>query len=121
MLYTASYYVPEDWHGQAYRVSRGHPRGRKTQWETLPFLYPTRGLLKAYQSGAMDFTGLETEYRGELAVSRREVPESASRATSTAATTCRHTMIRCWASSSSGVPIEPVPSHDREWRSMSWS
>ena len=75
MLYTASYYVPEDWHGQAYRVSRGHPRGRKTQWETMPFLYPTRGLLKAYQSGAMDFTGLETEYRGELAVSRREVPE----------------------------------------------
>ena len=70
MLYTASYYVPEDWRGQAYRVSRGHPRGRKTQWETLPFLYPSRGLLQAYQSGAMDFAGLETDYRGELASSR---------------------------------------------------
>ena len=74
MLYTASYYVPEDWQGQAYRVSRGHPRGRKTQWETLPFLYPSRGLLQAYRSGVMDFDGLEVEYRGELVSSRRESP-----------------------------------------------
>ena len=75
MLYTASFYVPEDWQGQPYRVSRGHPRGRKTQWGTLPFLYPSRGLLQAYQSGDMDFAGLETEYRGELASSRGDSPE----------------------------------------------
>lgn len=75
MLYTASYYVPEDWRGQAYRVSRGHPRGRKTQWETLPFLYPSRGLLQTYQSGALDFSGLETAYRAELASSRQVLPE----------------------------------------------
>ncbi|PKB63671.1 MAG: hypothetical protein BZY80_05945 [SAR202 cluster bacterium Io17-Chloro-G2] len=75
MLYTASYYVPEDWLGQAYRVSRGHPRGRKTLWETLPFLYPSRGLLQTYQSGALDFAGLEIEYRVELASSREKLPE----------------------------------------------
>ena len=75
MLYTASYYVPEDWHGRAYRVSRGHPRGRKTQWETLPFLYPSRGLLQTYQSGAIDFAVLETGYRGELASNHQESPE----------------------------------------------
>ena len=67
MLYTASYYSLEDWKGRVYRVSRGHPRGRKTQWETLPFLYPSRRLLQAYQSGEVDFTGFEQEYRVELA------------------------------------------------------
>ena len=67
MLYTASYYALEDWKGRVYRVSRGHPRGRKTQWETLPFLYPSRRLLQAYQSGEVDFTGFEQEYRVELA------------------------------------------------------
>ena len=66
MLYTASYYAPTDWRGQAFRVSRGHPRGRRTQWETLPFLYPSRELLSAYQSGNLDFAGLEAEYRLEL-------------------------------------------------------
>jgi len=72
MLYTASFYAMEDWQGQVYRVSRGHPRGRKTLWETLPFLYPSRILLQTYQSGDLDFTGLETEYRKELASSRQE-------------------------------------------------
>jgi len=72
MLYTASYYAVEDWQGQAYRVSRGHPRGRKTQWETLPFLYPSRKLLQAYQAGDVDFVGLEREYRGELKLVQRE-------------------------------------------------
>lgn len=76
MLYTASYYTPEDWKGQAYRVSRGHPRGRKTQWDTLPFLYPSRRLLQAYQSGAVDYAGLEREYREELASSSRESTEA---------------------------------------------
>lgn len=65
----------EDWQGQVYRVSRGHPRGRKTLWETLPFLYPSRILLQTYQSGAVDFAGLEIEYREELASSRRESPK----------------------------------------------
>ena len=72
MLYTASYYSLEDWKGRVYRVSRGHPRGRKTQWETLPFLYPSRRLLQAYQSGEVDFTGLEQEYRVELASGMQE-------------------------------------------------
>jgi len=72
MLYTASFYAMEDWQGQVYRVSRGHPRGRKTLWETLPFLNPSRILLQTYQSGDLDFTGLETEYRKELASSRQE-------------------------------------------------
>ena len=58
-----------------YRVSRGHPRGRKTQWGTLPFLYPTRPLLLAYRAGELDFAGLETEYREELERSNRESPE----------------------------------------------
>jgi uncharacterized protein YeaO (DUF488 family) len=72
MLYTASYYSLEDWKGRVYRVSRGHPRGRKTQWETLPFLYPSRRLLQAYQSGEVDFVGLEQEYRLELASGMQE-------------------------------------------------
>ena len=72
MLYTASYYSLEDWRGRVYRVSRGHPRGRKTQWETLPFLYPSRRLLQAYQSGEVDFVGLEQEYRLELASGMQE-------------------------------------------------
>lgn len=75
MLYTASYYAMGDWQGQVYRVSRGHPRGRKTLWETLPFLYPSRILLQTYQSGALDFAGLEIEYRGELASTRLESPK----------------------------------------------
>ena len=75
MLYTASYYALEDWQGQAYRVSRGHPRGRKTQWETLPFLYPSRKLLQTYQAGDMDFAGLEREYRGELELVRQDSPD----------------------------------------------
>ncbi len=63
MIYTASYYDPEDWVGQAYRVSRAHPRGRKAQWETLPFLYPPRELLVRYRDGGIGFEGLAVEYR----------------------------------------------------------
>ena len=66
MLYTASFYVPDDWVGQAYRVSRQHPRGRHVQWETLPFFYPERGLLRAYRSGDVDFAGLSEQYRQGL-------------------------------------------------------
>ncbi len=75
MLYTASYYAPEDWKGRVYRVSRGHPRGRKTQWETLPFLYPTRKLLTTYQEGALDFAGLRVEYTRELEDNCQRLPE----------------------------------------------
>jgi uncharacterized protein YeaO (DUF488 family) len=72
MLYTASFYAPEDWVGRAYRVSRQHPRGRKVQWESLPFLYPARNLIRAYRSGEIDFStfsaeyvqGLEEKYKG---------------------------------------------------------
>lgn len=66
MIYTASYYDPQDWVGQACRVSRAHPRGRKTQWETLPFLYPPLELLRAYRQGDLDFEGLSQEYRRDL-------------------------------------------------------
>jgi len=32
MLYTASFYAPENWVGRPCRVSRQHPRGRPTEW-----------------------------------------------------------------------------------------
>lgn len=66
MLYTASYYDPQDWVGQPYRVSRAHPRGRKTQWETLSFLYPPLELLRAYRDGQLDFDALSGKYRHNL-------------------------------------------------------
>ena len=73
MLYTASFYTPENWEGRLYRVSRTHPRGKRVQWETLPFLYPRRELLLAYRTGEIDFaafahefrTGLDTGYHGQ--------------------------------------------------------
>jgi uncharacterized protein YeaO (DUF488 family) len=66
MLYTASYYDPQDWVGQPYRVSRAHPRGRKTQWGTLSFLYPPLELLRAYRDGQIDFDALSSAYRRNL-------------------------------------------------------
>jgi len=66
MLYTASFYDPDHWVGQSYRVSRAHPRGMRTQWEAMPFLYPPRELLRAYQSGAVDFKALAAAYQREL-------------------------------------------------------
>lgn len=66
MLYTASFYAPDNWEGLRYRVSRSHPRGRRTQWETLPFLYPARDLLVAYRAGELDFAALSAEYRRSL-------------------------------------------------------
>ncbi len=62
VLYTASFYDPDHWQGQPYRVSRAHPRGRRTQWLTAPFLYPPKDLLQAYRSGMLDFQGLSLEY-----------------------------------------------------------
>ena len=61
-LYTASFYDPEDWVGHLHRVSRGHPRGLSTQWETLPFLYPPLELLRDYRSGNLDFDSFAQKY-----------------------------------------------------------
>ena len=66
MLHTASFYDPQDWQGRCYRVSRAHPRGRRTQWEIAPFLYPERQLLRAYRRGDLDFAALSLEYRQGL-------------------------------------------------------
>ena len=66
MLYTASFYDPQDWVGRCYRVSRAHPRGKRAQWELMPFLYPDRGLLNSYRDGNLDFAALTIEYRWGL-------------------------------------------------------
>ena len=66
MLYTASFYSPDNWEGKRFRVSRSHPRGRRTQWETLPFLYPARDLLVAYRAGELNFSAMSAEYRSSL-------------------------------------------------------
>lgn len=72
MLYTASFYATDNWQGLRFRVSRSHPRGRRTQWETLPFFYPARDLLVAYRAGELDFSGLSAEYRSSLDVRYNE-------------------------------------------------
>ena len=66
MLYTASFYEPRHWVGLRYRISRAHPRGRRTEWEVLPALYPSRGLLTKYRRGDLDFAALDVRYREEL-------------------------------------------------------
>jgi uncharacterized protein YeaO (DUF488 family) len=66
MLHTASFYAPEDWVGRTYRISRQHPRGRKVQWETLPFMYPARELIRAYRSHEIDFSQFAEDYRKGL-------------------------------------------------------
>ncbi len=66
MLYTASFYDPSHWIGERYRISRGHPRGRKTDWQVQPALYPSRVLLTDYQQGHISFSGLDVRYRQEL-------------------------------------------------------
>lgn len=66
MLYTASFYQPRHWVGIRYRISRAHPRGRRTEWEAQPALYPSRGLLTEYRSGDLDFAALDVRYREEL-------------------------------------------------------
>ncbi len=72
MLHTASYYDPGHWQGQLYRVSRAHPRGRRTQWETAPFLYPPKELLRDYRAGALDFQKLSEEYRSAVTAAYRQ-------------------------------------------------
>ena len=66
MLYTASFYEPRHWVGIRYRISRAHPRGRRTEWEVQPALYPSRALLTEYRNGDIDFPALDFRYREEL-------------------------------------------------------
>ena len=66
MLYTASFYQRAHWVGIRYRISRAHPRGRKTEWEVQPALYPSRALLTDYRQGKLTFPELDTRYREEL-------------------------------------------------------
>ena len=66
MLYTASFYEPRHWVGVRYRISRAHPRGRRTEWEVQPALYPSRALLTEYRQGGLGFAGLDARYRDEL-------------------------------------------------------
>ena len=66
MLYTASFYQQDHWVGQRYRISRAHPRGRKTEWEVQPSLYPSRSLLTDYRQGNLTFQQLDVRYREEL-------------------------------------------------------
>ena len=75
MLYTASFYAPQNWVGAVYRVSRQHPRGRRTQWGILPFLYPDRELLRAYRNSEIDFEGLGTAYLRGLNTRLEDWPE----------------------------------------------
>ena len=66
MLYTASFYEPRHGVGVRCRISRAHPRGRRTDWEMQPALYPSRALLTEYRSGYIDFPVLDARYREEL-------------------------------------------------------
>ena len=66
MLYTASFYEQGHWVGQRYRISRAHPRGRKTEWDVQPALYPSRALLTDYRQGSLTFQELDIRYREEL-------------------------------------------------------
>lgn len=75
VLHTASFYAVDDWRGVRYRVSRSHPRGRKTQWETLPFLYPPRELLDVYRAGMLDFNAFSAEYVASLEEGKRNSAE----------------------------------------------
>ena len=71
MMYTASFYEPLNWVGKLYRVSRQHPRGFKTQWETLSFFYPPLDLLKAYRAGNLTFEEFGSEYEQYLEIKYR--------------------------------------------------
>jgi len=76
MLYTASFYEPRHWMGERYRISRAHPRGRKTEWQVQPALYPSRALLTDYRQGNLTFAELDVRYREELDRPMSETPGS---------------------------------------------
>jgi len=71
MMYTASFYEPQNWVGKLYRVSRQHPRGFKTQWETLSFFYPPLDLLKGYRAGRLNFEEFGSSYEQYLEIKYR--------------------------------------------------
>lgn len=71
MMYTASFYEPHNWVGKLYRVSRQHPRGFKTQWETLSFFYPPLDLLKGYRAGNLTFEEFGSAYEQYLEIKYR--------------------------------------------------
>ena len=71
MIYTASFYAPQNWVGLLYRVSRQHPRGLKAQWEVLPFFYPPLDLLRAYRAGTLTFEQFGYDYKHSLEISYR--------------------------------------------------
>ena len=66
MLHTASFYSRDHWVGQPFRVSRQHPRGRRVEWECLPFFYPDRAHLRAYREGILTFDQFSRDYRATL-------------------------------------------------------
>ena len=66
MLYTASFYQPRHWVGARYRISRAHPRGKRTDWGVQPALYPSRALLNDLREGKLDFPAFDARYREEL-------------------------------------------------------
>ena len=74
-MYTASFYEPGHWVGTRYRISRAHPRGRKTEWEVQPALYPSRSLLTDYRQGNIGFAELDVRYRDELDETREKNPD----------------------------------------------
>ena len=67
VLYTASFYQAFNWVGRCFRVSRHHPRGRKVEWESLPFLYPDLPLLRSYRAGELTFDAFTRAYCSHLA------------------------------------------------------
>lgn len=73
MLVTASYYEPEKWRGQSYRISLGYPRGRKKAWKDLPLLAPERETVAAYRQGRIDAQRYVQEYDDLLRSRWREV------------------------------------------------
>ncbi len=66
MIYTASFYDPQDWMGECFRISRGHPRGKPVQWKTIPFFYPELELLRAYRRHEIDFEAYTPRYLDHL-------------------------------------------------------
>ncbi len=61
-LHTASFYDPQDWLGQRVRVSRQHPRGLTTQWDTLPGAYPDADTVHAFRAGAITADEFASRY-----------------------------------------------------------
>ena len=47
-------------------MSRYHPRGRRSQWQTLRAFYPAVDLLRSYRNGHLDFDELAAAYTNTL-------------------------------------------------------